>query len=73
MPTIPSIINGVKVEFSTLAINNVDQKIVEGLRFCIKKDIAFGHILEKIYISSANDQHTMPMCFQKKRLISGYK
>ncbi len=60
MATIPSVINGVKVEFSTLVVNDVDQKIVDALRFCIKKDIAFGHILDKIYISSANDQHTMP-------------
>jgi hypothetical protein len=60
MPQIPTSINGVTVEFSQTVNNNVDQKMIDGLRHCIKPNIATGHTLTKIYISSANDSHTFP-------------
>lgn len=60
MATIPSTINNVTVEFSTNVNKSVDQKIVDALNLVVKTDIASGHTLDKIYISSANDQHKAP-------------
>lgn len=60
MPAIPSTINGVTVEFSSSVNKSVDQKIIDGLNLVVKPAIATGHTLTKIYISSANDQHTAP-------------
>jgi len=60
MPSIPKVINGVAVEFSPKANNSVDEKIILALKYIIKRDIAPGHALSKIYISSANDQHKFP-------------
>lgn len=60
MPTIPSSINGVTVEFSGTANKDVDQKIINALKHCIKPAIAQGQVLSKIYISSANDSHVAP-------------
>lgn len=60
MPDISININGVVVEFSPAANKNVDQKIVDALRIVVRPNIAPGHILTKIYISSANDQHKLP-------------
>lgn len=60
MPSIQGNINGVQVEFSPNVNKNVDQKIVDALRRVVKVNIASGHSLTKIYISSANDQHKFP-------------
>lgn len=60
MPNIPNRINGVIVEFSPAVNKSVDQKVIEVLNKVVKKGIAPGHTLKKIYISSANDQHQMP-------------
>jgi len=50
----------VTVEFSQTVNSNVDQKMIDGLKHCIKPNIATGYTLTKIYISSANDSHTFP-------------
>jgi len=55
MPTIPSAINGVTVEFSPAVNKTVDQKVIDGLKKIVKPSIATGYTLSKIYISSAND------------------
>jgi len=34
--------------------------MIEGLRRTIRADIAEGHVLNEIFISSANDQHELP-------------
>lgn len=60
MPAIPATINGVFIEFSDNANNSVDQRIVDALKKILSKDIAPGHTLNKVYISSANDQHSLP-------------
>lgn len=60
MPGIPSSINGVTIDFSPAANPNVDQRIVDALMIAIRPDIAPGFVLERIYISSANDQHQWP-------------
>ena len=60
MPQIPTTINGVAVQFANSAVNNVDQRIVDGLKHCIKMQIANGFSLSSIYISSAYDSHQMP-------------
>jgi len=60
MAAIPNSINGVTIEFSSAVNNSVDQKIIEALNKVVKPAIATGHTLNKIYISSANDQHTSP-------------
>jgi len=60
MPTIPSAINGVIIEFSSAVNKTVDQKIIDGLKKVVKPAIATGYTLTKIYISSANDQHVAP-------------
>ncbi len=60
MPTIPSTINAVTVEFSSAVNKTVDQAIIDGLKKVVKPAIATGYTLTKIYISSANDQHVAP-------------
>ncbi|NOQ79570.1 MAG: hypothetical protein GQ546_09240 [Gammaproteobacteria bacterium] len=60
MPNIPSNINGVTVEFSPHVNKDVDLNIINALRVIIKPTIVSGHNLNKIYISSANDQHKLP-------------
>lgn len=60
MPNISSNINGVIVEFSPSVNKSVDQKIINGLNKVVKSGIAPGHVLTKIYISSAHDQHQLP-------------
>ncbi|VAW80170.1 hypothetical protein MNBD_GAMMA15-1450 [hydrothermal vent metagenome] len=60
MPTVPANINGVLVEFSPNVNKSVDQRIIGALKYVVKTSIATGHVLNKIYISSANDQHIAP-------------
>lgn len=60
MPQIPSTINGVSVQFGVGVGNDVDQRVIDGLKHCIKPQIAAGHTLTSIYISSAYDSHQMP-------------
>jgi len=60
MAHIPSVINGVTVEFGAGVVNDVVQSVVDGLAHCIKPSIAPGHPLVKIFVSSAFDSHTMP-------------
>jgi hypothetical protein len=48
MPTIPSKINDVVIEFSPKVNRNVDQKIVDALKLVIKKTMVKGQPLNKI-------------------------
>ena len=57
MPAIPSNINGVTVNFATAVNNNVQQLVIDALRHCIKPDIAAGHQLDSIFVSSARRQN----------------
>lgn len=69
MAEIPATINGVTVEFGERVNRTVDQKIIDGLQACIRTDIAAGHRLTTIYISSANDQHTMPSRHSQQKAV----
>ena len=60
MPVIPDNINGVELEFSDAVNKSVDQRVIDVLNKVVKPGIASGSLLKKIYISSANDQHTSP-------------
>ena len=60
MPQIPSSVNGVLIEFGATVNKNVDQKVIDALKHCIKPNITKGYALTKIYISSANDSHKKP-------------
>lgn len=60
MPQIPSTINGVTVHFGSGVGNDVHQRVIDGLKQCIKPGIATGHTLSSIYVSSAYDSHQMP-------------
>lgn len=60
MPDILSSINSISVEFASTVGKEVKQTMIDGLKHCIKGDVADGHTLNKIYISSANDSHTSP-------------
>lgn len=52
--------NGVSVRYGPGVNQHVDPRVIEGLRRAIKPNIAEGHVLSEIYISSANDQHELP-------------
>jgi hypothetical protein len=69
MAEIPSTINGVTVEFGDRVNKTVDQKVIDALQACIKGDIAPGHRLTTIYISSANDQHTLPSRHMQQKAV----
>jgi hypothetical protein len=60
MLNIPNTINGVTIEFKSTVNKSVGQRMVDGLNHVVKTDIASGHTLDKIYISSANDSHSSP-------------
>jgi hypothetical protein len=60
MPSIPRIINGVAVECASTVNKDVKQVMINGLKHCIKANLASGYTLKKIYISSAYDSHTLP-------------
>lgn len=60
MPAIPGNINGVLIEFSPKVNKNVDQKIIDALKHTLSVNVASGHSLTKVYVSSANDQHALP-------------
>lgn len=60
MPTILGNINGILIEFSPNVNKDVDQKIIDALKHVLSTNVASGHTLTKVYISSANDQHTFP-------------
>ena len=69
MPLIPAIINGVRVEFDHTVIRDVDQRMVDGLKYCIKPQVASGHVLSTIYISSANDKHVLPSRHMQRKAV----
>jgi hypothetical protein len=69
MPAIPATINGVSVEFATTVGNDVDQHVIDGLSACIRKDIAPGHVLSSIYISSAFDSHQQPSRHAQQKAV----
>ncbi len=69
MATIPSDINGVTVEFADTVDKNVVQGMIDGLKHSIKTDIASGHTLQKIYVSSANDSHTSPSRHMQQKAV----
>lgn len=60
MPIIPSNINNIFIEFSPSVNKNVDQKVVDALKYVLSTSVSPGHTLTKVYISSANDQHKLP-------------
>ena len=58
MPIIGSIVNGVSVKFAPAVNRDVDARLAAGLRRVIKTDIATGHVLREIYITSAPASQT---------------
>lgn len=52
-------INGVRIKFAPAVNREVDPRMIEGLRRAIRADIAEGHVLNEIFLSSANDQHEL--------------
>ena len=69
MPQIPTLINGVTMEFGTGVVNDVKQVMIDGLKHCLKKDIASGHTLTTIFISSAFDSHQMPSRHMQQKAV----
>jgi hypothetical protein len=69
MARIPSSINGVIVEFAPTAVNDVAQTMVDGLQHCVRPDVAQGHMLAKIFISSASDSHAFPSRHVQKKAV----
>lgn len=61
MSNIPAVINGVAVELAPNAVGQgVHQRLVDDLKQIIRTDVASGHHLERIWISSARDSHHAP-------------
>lgn len=60
MAQIPSTLNGVTIEFAASVVNDVDQRLIDGLARCIDPQIASGHALSRVYVSSAFDSHRLP-------------
>ena len=60
MAQIPSSINGVAVDLGPGVGNDVHQRVIDALTHCIKTNIAQGHTLSRIFVSSAFDSHQLP-------------
>ena len=69
MPKIPTLINGVLVDFGTDVINDVDQSVIDGLTHCVQSNLVPGRMLTRIFISSASDQHVMPSRHAQKKAV----
>ncbi|MDH5377786.1 MAG: hypothetical protein OEX00_05655 [Gammaproteobacteria bacterium] len=83
MVKIPKMINDVVIEFAPdVYANNVHERLVAALEFCIRPDVASGQFLKKIYISSAKqfgvqNRHSMGKAVDIQRingvfLVHGY-
>jgi hypothetical protein len=57
MPNIPSSINGVTVDFAPSVNRNVVQRVIDALRHVVSPDVAQGHTLARIWVSSARRQN----------------
>lgn len=57
MPAIPTDINGVKVNFASAVNNNAQPLVISALRHCIKPNVAPGHQLDSIFVSSVRRQN----------------
>jgi hypothetical protein len=55
MASIPDNINGVTVEFASTVVNSVEPTMLEGVKHCVRPDIAPGHQLDRIFVSSVKD------------------
>jgi hypothetical protein len=69
MAEIPSVINGVSVAFGPGVVNDVHERVVQGLIHCVKPTLANGATLNSIYISSVFDSHTTPSRHMQKKAI----
>lgn len=69
MPQIPNTINGVAIEFADTVGNEVHQRVIDGLSACIRTDIASGHQLVTVYVSSASDSHEMPSRHAQQKAV----
>jgi hypothetical protein len=69
MPQIPTTINNVTVEFADSVNEEVTQAMIDGLKHCITSMIASGHILSRIYISSAYDLHSLPSRHMQQKAV----
>jgi hypothetical protein len=61
--------NGVSVDFNTTVVDDVHQHVIDGLMSCIRANIAPGHVLSRIYISSAPDSHQMPSRHAQQKAV----
>ena len=69
MPAIPTTINGVTVEFASGVNKEVAQTMIYGLKHCIRTQIAPGCFLNKIYIASAYDSHSLPSRHMQQKAV----
>jgi hypothetical protein len=69
MPDISSSINGVAVVFKRTVNKVVVQSMIDGLKACIKRDIANSYTLKTIFISSASDSHKSPSRHAMKKAV----
>lgn len=60
MSDIPASISQVTVEFASSVKRDVTETMIQGLKHCIRTDIAPDQELTKIFIMSARDKHTSP-------------
>lgn len=60
MATIPTVLNGVAVEFDSKAENDVDPRLVEMLEWLVSPGVPYKHVLSKLYIYSIKDRHKWP-------------
>jgi hypothetical protein len=59
----------VTVQFAVSVVNDVDQRMIDGLKHCIRAQIANGQHLLNIYISSAFDSHKMPIRHMQHKAV----
>lgn len=60
MPAIPNSVNQVTLQFAPEVNNDALQVLINGLTHAISSDVAPGHRLTSVWISSVRDQHTCP-------------
>ncbi|HEU4537777.1 MAG TPA: hypothetical protein VFS00_26835 [Polyangiaceae bacterium] len=69
MTAIPTTINGVNVEFGEGTVNDVSPALISALHHCITTNVAAGHVLTRIYVSSAYDSHSLPSRHMQKKAV----
>lgn len=60
MSETPNVMNGVRIEFASDVVRDATPTLINGLLHSIHPNVAVGHRLSEVWISSIRDKHSCP-------------